>query len=158
MRNFFFGLGVIAAALVGAITVGTVVVVRNGAGLDAESKAIVNDYVVNIAGHWDSDALWQRATPRFQTTTSREEMRAFFTAAQGALGSLIALRDTRGGVTMAFFNSSKSISATYIARGAFEKGDADLQIAMLKVGPNWLIEGFHIASPELMKNLIRVRS
>jgi hypothetical protein len=54
--------------------------------------------------------------------------------------------------------SNTIVSARYVARAHFEKGDALVQLTLLKQGDAWMIEGFHIRSSALMRRLVGVRS
>ncbi len=158
MRKFFYGFGLVMACLVVAGAIGLFVLARNGAALDAESKAYVEDSVVAIGAHWDAAALWQRSTPHFRAVTKQEDLRAFFDAANGALGPLTEYRGASGGAIIAMTNAKRSTTANYAARATFEKGNAEFEILAIKNGAEWQIEGFHINSNALMKSLVGLRS
>jgi hypothetical protein len=158
MRKFFYGLGVLTALVIVAGGIGLFVLARNGAALDTMSKAYVEDSVATIAANWDADELWKRASPRFRTTTKQDDLRGLFDAAKGALGPLLEFRGSSGQAMMSVVNSETSVSAQYVARCSFQKGEAELRLALVKHGDTWTIEGFHISSPALMKRLVGMRS
>jgi hypothetical protein len=158
MRKFFYGLGVVVAVLAVAGAVGLFVLARNGSALDAESRAYVDESIVTIGGHWDVGELWQRSTPHFREITKQEDLRAFFDAAKGALGPLVEYRGARGEAMISVTPAGTKITGQYVAGAKFEKGNADVQIAAVKNGSTWGIEGFHIQSSTLMRGLVGVRS
>jgi hypothetical protein len=49
--------------------------------------------------------------------------------------------------------SGTTISARYIAHARFQKGDADLQLTLLKIDGAWRIEGFNIGSDAVLRAL-----
>jgi hypothetical protein len=158
MRKFFFCLGVIAAALVVAGTIGFSVLARNGAALDAQSKTFVNDALPTIIARWNADELWKRGTPHFREITKRDQLAAFLGAAETALGRLVEYRGADGEATMSVSNSRTTVFARYTAKARFQKGDADFRITLVKVGDAWMIEGFNIGSPLLMQSLVGFKS
>jgi hypothetical protein len=158
MRKFFFGFGIVMACLIVAGGVGLFILFRNGSALDAESKAYVEDTVVAIGSDWDADELWKRSTPHFRQATRREDLRALFDAARGALGRFVQYRGSSGQAMMSFVNAATSVTANYDAKATFEKGDVHFLIGMVKSGLEWRIEGFHINSDVLTKSLVGARS
>jgi hypothetical protein len=156
MRKFCYGLGVVVSLFLVGGAIG--LFARNGTLLDAESKAYLNDSMVAITAHWDTDELWKRSTPHFRETANRDALRGLFKAAGAALGPLVEYRGANGEAVISSMNAGGMVSASYVAKGRFQRGDADFRIAMIKVGDTWLIEGFHVGSPALMKTLVGLRS
>jgi hypothetical protein len=154
MRKFFHGFGIVMACLVVAAAIGLFFLARNGAALDAESKAYVKNSVVAIADNWDADALWRRGSPDFRRLTKQQDLRNFFDAARTALGPLVDYRGSSGQATLMLTNAGQRATANYNVRATFEKGDADIQVGLVKVGSHWRIEGFHIDSSTLMRSLV----
>jgi hypothetical protein len=87
-----------------------------------------------------------------------EDLQALFDASRDALGPLLEYRGSEGQALMAVINSQTAVSAEYVARARFEKGDADLRLSLIKQGDAWLVEGFHIGSPAVMHRVVGVRS
>lgn len=158
MRKFFYGLGVAAAIAIVAGGGGLFVLARNGAALDATSKDFVTDTVFAVTNRWDANELWKRASPHFKKVVKREDLQALFDASRDALGPLLDYRGSEGQALMAVVNSQTTVSARYVARGHFEKGDADLLLSLIKEGDAWLVEGFHIDSPAVLHRVVGVRS
>jgi len=158
MRKFFYGLGVFTAFVIVAGGIGLFILSRNGNALDTASKAYVEDSVVAIAANWNVDELWKRASPHLRTIARPEDIRGFFDAAKGALGPLVAYQGSEGEALMSVINTHSQVSAKYIARGQFQKGNADFQVVLIKQGDSWMIEGFHINSSALMQRMVGVKS
>jgi hypothetical protein len=159
MRKFLYALGGLAALLIVGAGIGLYVLVRNGAALDAESKAYVDDAVITITAHWSPDELMKRATLHLQQITKPDDLQALFDAATTALGPLVEYEGAKGdSMVSTMVGSGTTISAKYVARAKFQKGNADLQVALLKTDGSWKIEGFHIVSSALMSSLAGRRS
>jgi transposase len=158
MRKFFYGLGVITAIAIVAGGIGLFMLARNGAALDAASKAYVEDTVVTVAAKWDADEFWKRASPHLRANVTRNDMHGLFDTARQALGPLLEYRGSQGQALMSTMNAQTTISAKYVASAHFQNGDADIQFVLVKQGDAWLIEGFHINSSALMQKLVGTRS
>lgn len=154
MRRLFYGFGIVMACLVAAAGSGLFLLARDGAALDAESKAYVEKSVVAIADDWNADALWRQSTPDFRRLTDQQDLRNFFDAARGALGRLVEYRGATGQATISITNMGMLTTANYTAKVRFEKGDAEIRIGAIKNGSQWRIEGFHINSSTLMRSLV----
>jgi hypothetical protein len=126
--------------------------------LDSESRAYAADTVMAITKHWDSAELWKRSTPHFREITRRDDVQAVFTIAGAALGPLTEYLGAAGQATVSTTNSHTTASAEYVAKGSFQKGDADFQMVMTKVGDAWMIDVFHIRSQAIMKTQVRLKS
>jgi hypothetical protein len=154
MRKFFLGFGIVMACVVVTAAIGLFFLARDGAALDAESKAYVKDSVISVADNWDADALWQRGSPGFRRATDEQDLRNFFNAARSALGRLVEYRGSRGQAAFMLTNAGQRATANYDVKATFEKGDADIRVGLVKVGAQWRIEGFHIDSATLMRSLV----
>jgi hypothetical protein len=151
VRKFFFYFGVVMAVVVVAAAVGFFFLARNGAALDAESKAYADKSVAAITDDWDAEALWRLSSPSFRQVTREEALRSFFGAAREKFGRLVAADSATGQATISIVNAVKSIRANYTVHARFEKGAADLKIGMIKNDAGWLIEGFHIDAAQLLR-------
>ena len=158
MRKFFFGLGVASAIAIVAAAIGFFVLARSGAALDTASKAFVGDTVIAVTTDWDTDELWKRASPHFKATVKREDIRTLFVAMRGALGGLVEYRGSEGQALMSVVNAQTSISAQYVARARLERGEVDLRLRLVKQGDAWMVEGFNISSPTVMRAVAGVSS
>jgi hypothetical protein len=154
MRRLFQIVGVITIVVVVGIGVGLFYLIRNGSALNTESKAYVDDAIVAIVAHWDKDELLKRTTRHFRENTKRYDVEQLFDAAAAGLGPLVHYDGATGQALMvATAGSGKKISATYVAKASFERGDASVRIVLLKSDATWEIEGFQIDSLSMIKNL-----
>jgi hypothetical protein len=120
--------------------------------LGRESGAFVKDAVMTIGAHWDTAALWQRATPDFRDHASQDDFRAKFDAASKALGPVVDYRAVAAEMKMPWTPISTDVAANYIVKAGFEKGEAELELHVVKTGATWRIDAFSIgASPEMKK-------
>lgn len=158
MRKFVFGFGVVMAALLVGGAVGLFALSRDGAALDTQSRAYVDDAVIKISRHWDASGLWQRASAHFRQTTKEDDLYAFFEAADDALGPLTAYRGARGEAVISFLDGGTLVTARYIAEASFTKGNAEIQVLAVKSGDAWRIDGFHINSAALMQRMAGLKS
>jgi hypothetical protein len=142
MRRLFYILGIVFVVLI--VGIGGLVgfAAYRGAGLDAESKAYVDQAVVDIGQKWDKTELQKRASPALLRAVSPEQIATLFdnlakfgklTHYDGATGQSIMKVGTDAGV-----------SAHYVANATFENGPAHFRIDLLKIGDRWMIEGFYV--------------
>jgi hypothetical protein len=147
---------ILRTVLIGTLLAGAAglfVVTRMHLALDKESSNFVKDSVAAIGAHWDSDELWQRATPHFREGTSQDDVRAEFDAASSRLGPLVGYRAI-GAKSSFLLTLSDHPAAAYILRADFQKGEADIEVRAVRAGSTWRIDGFAIgASPEMRKLL-----
>jgi hypothetical protein len=154
MRKFFYGLGAAIGIIILAAGIGIFFLARNGAALDAESKAYVKDAVVAITADWNADELMKRSTPDFRRVTKPDLLQSLFDAARTALGPLVEYEGAKGDSTAAVMaGSGTTISARYMAHAKFQKGEAYIQITLLKIDGTWRIEGFNIRSDAVLRTL-----
>ena len=158
VRKLFYGLGVFTAVAVVAAAIGLSIFARNAAGLDVASKEYVDTAAVTIASNWDADEFWKHASGHLRTIAKVEEVRGLFGSARQALGPLLEYRGSQGQALISAVNSHSTITAKYVAKAHFQKGDADLQFVLVKRGDAWLIDGFHIYSSPLIRNSGEARS
>jgi hypothetical protein len=130
------------------------VMARTNLALDKESSSFATAAVVAIGAHWDTAELWRRATPHFREETNQDALRAQFDAANGRLGPITETLAIGGKTSFPIIPTSAPLSADYIVRAAFAKGEAEIVIRAVKTGATWSIDGFSIgASPEMRKLL-----
>lgn len=158
MRKVLYGLGVITAVLIVTGIVGFFILGRNEVALDRTSKAYVHDSVIAIASNWDVDQLWKRAAPDLRTSMNEDMVRGLFNAARGTLGPLVEYRGSEGEATIWLDDLKTVVFAKYVVQCRFQKGDAVVQVFLIKQHNNWMIEGFHIRSSALMRRPVGIRS
>jgi hypothetical protein len=135
-----------------AVTGGLYVMTRNHLALDREGAAFVKDSVAAIGSHWDTAELLQRSTPQFRDQIKETDLQAEFAAANKTLGPLVEYRAVGAKSNFIFAFGNKPLTADYIVRAAFAKGEAELEVHAVHNGSTWRIDGFSFgASPELRK-------
>jgi hypothetical protein len=133
-----------------AVAGGLWLITRDHLAVDRESNAFVRDSVAAIGGQWDAGELLRRATPRFREANKEADLRATFAAADASLGSLVEYRAVGGKANFLATFGDKPLTADYIVRAAFAKGEADIVIQAVRTGSTWRIDNFSIgASPEM---------
>jgi hypothetical protein len=133
-----------------AVAGGLYMITRDQLALSRDSTAFVEDSVLAIGSHWDTAELLQRATPHLREASREADLRAAFAAANASLGPLIEYRAVGGKANFLETLGGKPLTADYIVRAAFAKGEADIVIQAVRSGSTWLIDSFSIgASPEM---------
>jgi hypothetical protein len=158
MRKFYLAIRVflICGVLAGSATL--YALARNDVALDAESKTFVQDTIATIGARWDADALWSRATAHFREQTKPEDLHALFDAAGGSLGQLVEYQAIHGKATFTFAKDGMLVSAIYVVKAAFQNGEAELQIGLVKSGSAWLIDNFQFGSTEAARSFLGMKS
>ena len=143
MRKFFYGLGIVFAILIVVALIGGVLVGLKGAALDRESKAFVDSSVPAISMAWDEQQLIQRASPALLSSLKPGDLSATFDKLS-QLGSFVKYDGANGQANIANWNGVTTISAAYVAKAKFQKGDATFRIVLTKQDGKWMINGFHV--------------
>jgi hypothetical protein len=136
-------IGAFALTIVVAAGIGIGVLIYQGRGLDAESRAFVDAAVPAIAAGWSKDQLLERATPELRANAKPSELRALFDAL-ARLGPLIEYQGATGEARMSYMiGSGSTVSASYIAKARFQNGTATFRIVALRRDGHWMIHNFH---------------
>jgi hypothetical protein len=144
VKKFFIVLGAIFLTLIVLGAVALVLIAIRGIALDKESKAYVDEAVPAIISSWSGQELLDRASPELKQTTSGAEVGRIFSACR-LLGKMLAYRGSEGqGLMAQYLTKGTTISASYIVRGEFERGSAEIDIKLIKHGDKWQINGFHV--------------
>lgn len=157
MRKFFLALGVLAALVIvgGGIALG--ILWRNGTALDTEAQAYVDDTVIAVSSQWSKDELLKRASPELLAILKAkpQDLDALFHAATIGLGPLVDYRGAKGEATIAtMIGQGTIVTAHYVARAHFQKGDATIRLMLKKIDGQWALHGFYIDSSTMMNNLV----
>jgi hypothetical protein len=153
MRRFFYGVGVIATAAVlffaGYAIVFYVYAVHSATMLAADAQRYADESVIAITAHWDRETLRARATPQLGRSMKPEDLHEFFEGLS-TLGPLVDYQGSNSGVFIPWtIGIGASTIANYTARAKYANGMAEIQLALVKAGPGWLIAGFKVTSPAL---------
>jgi hypothetical protein len=146
----WFGVAAAVLVVMGAIAFG--VAAWRGAALDRESKAYADESVLAITKTWSEEELAKRASPNLRNTTTPAQIGQMFNVLRNTLGPL-STYDGSGGQSVMTVGTNAGTRANYSGKGHFQKGDADIQLMLIKDGDTWMIEGFHVNSPVLMNKM-----
>ena len=126
-------------------------VAYEGNKFDVSSKAYVDESVPSIVADWSKDELIKRESPQLRKAVSDDDLAALFSKLS-ALGSMQSYDGAKGGARMNVTPSSGlQITAAYDAEATFQNGKAEIKINLVQVDGAWLILGFHVNSPLLLK-------
>jgi hypothetical protein len=159
MRKFFFYFGVVAAAVLVLAVVLTGYAIYQGGRLEADAKPYVDDAVVTITAHWKSDELRARATPELLKSAGDEQLHTLFDAFS-TLGPLVDYHgaQSNGWRSTTTIAGGTIVTADFSAHARYAKGDATIQLSLVKVDGRWMINGFHVDSPALLSRAIGTRT
>lgn len=145
MGKFLKIFGGISAALLILLVGGFATVAWKGSALDKDSRSYVDAAVPAIVAHWNPDELIRRATPELRASTARDQLDSLFQRSSFLLGPMVQYDGATGQALMSYFSGTGStVSARYLARVRFEKGEAAFQILLMKRDGKWLIHGFYV--------------
>jgi hypothetical protein len=151
VKKFFIVLGAIFLALIVLGAIGIWFANVRGTALDKESKAYADVAIPAIVSTWLDKALLERAAPEFNQQVNAVEVYRMFRWYESSLGRLQKCEGAQGHSLMSVTSQSgKMISANYTAKAQFEKGEAEIRIALIKHGDQWQMSRLEVISPQLM--------
>jgi hypothetical protein len=152
MKKFFIVLGSIFAALIVLGSIGIAFVAISGTALDKESKTYADSAIPAIVTNWSEKELLDRASPEFKKATPPDQLDRLFRWVSG-LGQLEKCEPAEGQALMsASTQTGKVISAEYMAKATFQKGEAIIKLGLIKHGDQWQVLSFHVDSPGLVQH------
>jgi hypothetical protein len=143
MKKFFIVLGSIFLALIVLGAIGIAVVAVRGTALDKEGKAYVDAAIPAIVTTWSEKELLDRASPEFKQAGTVDQLDRMFRWFS-SLGRLQKCEPAQG---QAIMQTGRMTTGQYTAKATFEKGEATIQLTLIKHGNQWQIGGFHVDSP-----------
>jgi hypothetical protein len=144
MRRLFYTLG--AVSLVIVLGIGGLIgfAAIRGSGADAESKAYVDQAVVDISKNWDQEQLLRRASPGFMKAVSPQQISVLFDQLS-KFGPLIHYNGANGqAISFFMLGSGYSVRAHYDAMATCQNGNARLRIDLSKNDGRWMIDSFYV--------------
>jgi len=154
MRKFFMWFGVGAAVLVVGLVAVIVSAALQGSALDGESRAYAAESIDAIVSTWKPDELLRRGTPQLRATARPSDVEGLFNALAIGLGKVVETDVPVGGSLVSVTaGEGKVVSANYTVKARFEKGEAIIRIALLKLEQQWWVHGFNVDSPAAFTNL-----
>jgi hypothetical protein len=158
MKTFFAVFGVIFLILLlmvlGGVGFGLVAMPENpmdafgfwllsmrGGVLNNESKAYADTTIPAIVSTWSEKELLDRQSPEFKQTVTPQQVEQIFKR-NAALGHLQKCDPAEGQSIMNAM--THTIKAEYYAKAAFEKGEAVIDLSLIKHGDQWQILGLSV--------------
>ena len=120
-----------------------------GNRLDASSRAYVEANVPAIVSTWSKDELQKRAAPQLQEIINAHpaEIERLFQKLS-RLGTLESLQDVKGESNVSYTaDHGKVITASYMATGKFEHGEAKIAMRLVQTSGQWQFLLLNITSP-----------
>lgn len=145
MKKALRVLGAIFLVLIIAGIVSAVILGKEGASLDTESRAYADSSIMAIVSDWDKNELQTRASSEFLMITPPPDLERLF-AKFRTLGRLKTYNGSRGQARIMFNQAGKSVTAIYEASADFETGPARITLTLIKRIDGWRIYGFHVNS------------
>jgi hypothetical protein len=144
MKKFFIVLGSIFLALIVLGAIGIAVLAVRGTALDKEAKAYADKAIPVIVTTWNLKELLDRASPEFNQAITVDQINRMFRRFFSSLGRLQKCEPVQGNVNM---EAGKITTGVYRAKATFEKGEATINLTLIKHGNQWQIGGFRVDSP-----------
>ena len=150
MKKFLIVLGSIFLALIVLVAMGIALVAVRGNALDKESKAYADAAIPAIITSWNQKELLDRASPEFMQLVTQQNLDQMFRWFS-SVGRLQKCAPAEGQSLMSVTSQNgKTISAKYISKAQFEKGEGNITLLLIKHGDQWQIAGFDFHSPQLV--------
>jgi hypothetical protein len=121
-----------------------------GRGLDASSKAYVEENIPAIVSTWSKDELLKRSSPQLLRIVNEkpEQLDQLFQKLS-TLGPMLSVGEVKGDSNVSYTNQNgKVTTAAYVATAKFGNGEGHIS-ARLTQSPagQWQILQFHVDSP-----------
>jgi hypothetical protein len=143
---------VLIAILLGFIALGAIGLVSaaiHTSALSKEAGAYVNAAIPAIVTGWNEQELLNRASPEFKQSAPPAKLDNFFHWFSG-LGRLKQCDPAEGHAHMHLSpQEGEVITALYTVHATFEKGEATIELRLVKRGDQWQIVNFVLNSPAL---------
>lgn len=153
MKKFFVILGFVFLCIIVAGIIGFCIAAYHGTKLDKSSKAYVDEVTPLIISTWNSDELFNRASPELLKVAPREKLDAFFKVFAEKLGPLKEYKDSKGSSFMRITPSGKVVTASYLVEATFTQGDAQIRVSIIQHDEKWQFLEFFVDSDALMPSL-----
>ncbi len=120
-----------------------------GKNLDASSRAYVEENVPPIISTWSKDELLKRASPQLLKIISDNpgQLEQLFLKLS-KLGAMQSFGDVKGDSNVSYTtDNGKVITASYMATGKFEHGEAKISMRLIQISGQWQFLLLNVNSP-----------
>ena len=115
-------------------------------GLDASSKAYIDENLPAITTTWSKEELLKRSSPQLLTIINEkpEQIDKLFEKLS-KLGTMRSVDVAKGDANVSYTNTDgKVTTASYIAKAKFENGEARIAVRLVQVSGQWQISLFKV--------------
>lgn len=115
--------------------------------LEGEAVQFINSKIPQITKEWDSNILYEIASPDLKAKASPEDLSKLFKILS-TLGKLNKLNKPDGSIKIKFFGkkNTSDTSGYFECQSDFEKGPAVIKLTLEKYQDQWLVSSFHVNS------------
>ncbi|WP_291913291.1 hypothetical protein [Limnohabitans sp.] len=147
MNKILKSFGAIFIALIFISAIAMSVASSKISKLEGEAVQFINSEIPQITKEWDSNILYEIASPDLKAKASSEDLSKLFKILS-SLGKLNKLNAPNGNIKIKFFgkNNSSNASGYFECQSDFEKGPAVIKLTLEKYQDQWLVSSFHINS------------
>jgi len=158
MKTFFGVLGIIFLVVIVVGGVGFALIAMQGSALDTigvrlltlrintldnEGKAYADAVIPAIAANWSEKELLDRESPEFRQTVTQQQLDQLFQRLAG-LGHLQKCEPAQGHTIISITTRGKEVKADYTAKATFDKGEAVVQLSIIKHDDQWQVLGLFV--------------
>jgi hypothetical protein len=153
MKKLLIVLGGIFAAIIVIVAILAIIFIPYWIRLNKDAKNYLTNNLPIIAGHWNPQDLFDRATTQLIADAKPEEVDKLY-ATLRQLGSLKHFDtpelDHIG--SQAFTKQGTYTYGNYTIHAYFQNGSTTISIQLLRVEAGWKINYFHIDSPTFFEH------
>lgn len=153
MKNFLSIVGGIflVLLLVAAIVFGYTA--YRGKGLDASSKAYIEEHIPTILQTWSKDELLKLSAPQLiENINNNQNNIDLFFKKLTELGKFQKIYDIKGDSNVSITTKDGIvITARYVFPAKFDKGKANITVQMIQSAGQWQLLGFFVNSPKFLQ-------
>ena len=120
-----------------------------GKGLDASSKAYIEENVPTIISKWSKDELLKRSSPQLLKVINEkpQQLDQLFQKLS-KLGAMRGFGDVKGDSNVSYTTQSgKVTTASYVATAKFENGEGRITARLIQSSGQWQFLQFYVDSP-----------
>lgn len=138
--------GGLVVVIIGALIAFFVFILLSGEGakLDESSKAYVDEVVPLIITEWSEEQFIENSSSYLTEETTPEDVSKLMLTLEDHLGKFIEYKESEGEAGIYFNNGGKTITAKYVVRAEFEKGEAIIDVELIQENDEWKILSFYI--------------
>ena len=123
--------------------IGTGLLTARVTSLDNEGKAYADKVIPAIAATWNVKEVLDRESPEFKQAATQQQLEQMLQRAAG-FGHLQKCDPSQGQSMISIKAQAKEIKGDYAAKATFDKGEAIIQLSIIKHDDQWQILGLFV--------------